>query len=156
VRIAAVVLGGLALAAFLSTNAAGRPDGAASGQLLSVTVSPVRPYRPGDDVWLTTPPTASGVGTLANGCERVPLTGYIGFNVYADSSAQYANYWAWSDSSSAQPFYWYLKRTNNTNADYGYSTGAGGSRTLAANIYYFKVQNKGSAPQAWNVCYEVR
>jgi len=156
VRITAVILGGVALAALLSTNAAGRADGAMSRQLVKATVSPVRPYRPGDKVWLTTPPAASGVGTLANGCERVPLTGYIGTNVYADSSAQYANYWQWSDSSSAQPFYWYLKRTNNTNAVSGYSTGGGGSRTLAANVYYFKVQNKGSSPQAWNVCYEVR
>lgn len=155
-RISAVFLGALALAALLSTNAAGRTDGATSRQLVTATVSPVRPYRTGDKVWVTTPPAASGVGTLANGCQRVPATGYIGFNVYADSSAEYANYWQWSDASSAQPFFWYLKRTNNTTADSGSSTGGGGSRTLAANVYYFKVQNKGSSPQAWNVCYEVR
>lgn len=155
-RVAAVLLGGMALAAFFSTNAAGRVDGPTSHQLIKATVSPVRPYRAGDKIWWTTPPAASGVGALANGCQRVPATGYIGTNVYAESSAEYANFWEWSDSSSAQPFYWYLKRTNDTNADSGYSSGGGSSRTLAANVYYFKVQNKGSSPQAWNVCYEVR
>ena len=155
-RTSAVILGVVALAALLATAAGGQADLAGSEQIATTTVTPVRPYRAGDKVWLTAPPIGSGIGTLANGCQRVPGTGYIGTNVYADSSAEYANFWRWSDSSSTQPFFWYLKRTDNSNADSGYSTGGGGSRTLAANVYYFKVQNKGSSPQAWNVCYEVR
>jgi hypothetical protein len=137
----------------LATGAAGRTD-AASRVEAAITVTPVRPYRPGDKVWLQAPPAAE-FGALATGCQRLPTTGYIGTNVYANSTAQYANYWEWSNSSSAQPFFWYIKRTDDSNADSGSSTGAGSSRTLGANVYYFKVQNKGSSPQAWNVCYDV-
>lgn len=122
------------------------------------TVESVRPYQVGDQVWLTSPPVVRLGTTTASaaGCERVPATGYIGTNVYADSSSQYSNYWSWGSSSSGQPFYWYVKRNDNSNADSGYSNGGGGSSSIGANIYHWKVQNQGSTPQAWNVCSEVR
>lgn len=148
----AVCVGLLVVGSLWLGSLAGRSEAAA---VAKITVTPVRPYRPGDKVWLQAPPPAE-VTLLATGCQRVPATGYIGTNVYADSTAQYANYWEWSSASSSQPFYWYIKRTDNTNADSGYSTGGGGSRLLAANVYYWKVQNKGSSPQAWNVCYDVQ
>lgn len=146
---------GFIIMGMTATAAAGRTDEAAPNAIPVATVVPVRPYHLGDKVWLTTPPVPE-LAVLAEDCQRVPATGYVGTNVYASSSAAYANYWRWSDSSSAQPFYWYIKRTDNSNADSGYSTGGGSSTTLAANVYYFKVQNKGASPQAWNVCYEVR
>lgn len=123
----------------------------------AVRVEPVRPYQPGDHVWSTAPPpvTITSAALLSSGCQRVPATGYIGTNVYADSSAQYSNFWYWGAASSGQPFYWYVKRNDNSNADSGYSTGGNGSSSVAANIYHWKVQNKGSSPQAWNVCWDV-
>lgn len=124
----------------------------------AVAVEPVRPYQPGDKVWLSPPPVTELEATTASagGCERVPSTGYIGTNVYADSVSQYSNYWSWGGSSSGQPFYWYVKRNDNSNADSGYSSGGDGSSSIGANIYHWKVQNQGSTPQAWNVCWEVR
>lgn len=120
-------------------------------------VEPVRPYQPGDHVWLSAPPpvTIASEALLSSGCQRVPATGYIGTNVYADSSAQYSNFWYWGAASSGQPFYWYVKRNDNSNADSGYSNGGNGSSSVGANIYHWKVQNKGSSPQAWNVCWDV-
>ena len=154
---------GAAFTAILAFPAAGAAD---PGQALFVSsllaplaaVEPVRPYQPGDQVWLTSPPVTQ-IGTTtatAGGCERVPSTGYIGTNVYADSSSQYSNYWSWGSASSGQPFYWYVKRNDNSNADSGFSSGGGGSSSIGANIYHWKVQNQGSTPQAWNVCSEVR
>lgn len=123
-----------------------------STSALVMTVTPVRPYRPGDKIWLTTP-APPAVVALSDGCQRVPATGYIGTNVYANSTAQYANYWSWSEASSAQAFYWYIKKTDNTTVAFDFSSGGGGSRSVAANVYYWKVQNQGATPQAWNVCY---
>jgi hypothetical protein len=120
-----------------------------------VTVEPVRPYRSGDLVWMSSPPVAQLVTPLSSGCQRVPATGYIGTNVYADSTSEYSNYWSWGSASSGQPFYWYVKRSDESNASNGYSTGGGGSSSIAANVYHWKVQNKGSTPQAWNVCWDV-
>lgn len=120
-----------------------------------LTVEPVRPYRGGDLVWMSSPPVTQLVTPLSSGCQRVPATGYIGTNVYADSTSEYSNYWSWGSSSSGQPFYWYVKRSDESNAGNGYSTGGGGSSSVAANVYHWKVQNKGSTPQAWNVCWDV-
>jgi hypothetical protein len=124
---------------------------------------PVRPYRPGDTVWLTTPPTGGAASdpegsfeTLATGCQRVPSSGYIGQGVFANTTFQYSNYWSWSDASSYQSFTWYIKKTDQTTQAYASSYGGGGSWSGPANIYQWKVQNHGSAPQAWNVCYDVR
>lgn len=131
-----------------------------------VTVSPAAPYQPGDFVWYSTPPTTASttstssfnslVTPMANGCQRVPSSGYIGTGVYASSTAEYANDWSWSAGSSSEPFYWYVKKTDSTTYTWGYSTGGGGDTgTIAANNYYWEVQNQGSTPQAWNVCYSV-
>lgn len=120
-----------------------------------VAVTPVRAYQPGDYVWKTTPPTArGGVGTMDVGCDRVPATGYIGTNVYAESGAHYANYWSWGSGSSGEPYYWYVKKTDGTTQDWGYTSG-GDQSSVPANVYRWKVQNKGATPQAWNVCFDV-
>lgn len=149
-----LVLLGVALAAAVSAPAL--TAGPASPSTVTVTVTPVRPYQPGDFVWLTTPPRAANdVGTLATGCERVPASGYIGTNVYADSNAHYANFWQWGAASSGQAFNWWVKRTDNSNWASGSSSGGGGQASGGANILYWKVQNKGATPQAWNVCYDV-
>lgn len=136
------------------TGVAAEPELAEEGGVV-VTVTPVRPYQPGDLVWSTTPPTAQSVGALATGCERVPATGYVSTNVYADSNAHYANFWQWGGASSGQPFNWYVKRTDNTTVASGSSSGGSGQSSVAANVLYWKVQNRGSSPQAWNVCYDV-
>ena len=147
-----------ALAAVPAVGAAdtGRTSALSSSLVPAVAVQPVRPYQPGDKVWLTSPPVTELELMSAGDCERVPSTGYIGTNVYADSVSQYSNYWSWGSSSSGQPFYWYVKRNDNSNADSGYSGGGGGSSSIGANIYHWKVQNQGAAPQAWNVCWDVR
>lgn len=116
--------------------------------------APVRPYRVGDKVWLTTPPSVQL--PLATGCQRVPATGYIGQGVFSQTTFEYTNYWSWSDSSSGQSFTWYIKKTDGSTQAYASSFGGGGSWSGPANVYQWKVQNNGSAPQAWNVCYDVR
>lgn len=121
----------------------------------TVTVTPVRPYQPGDLVWLTTPPRSGDVSTMATGCERVPASGYIRTNVYADSNAHYANFWQWGAASSGQAYNWWVKRSDNSNWASGSSSGGAGQASGGANILYWKVQNKGATPQAWNVCYDV-
>jgi hypothetical protein len=134
-----------------ATAEVGEPSGTSP-----VTISAVRPYQPGDHVWLTPPPVSElRMTAVSSGCQRVPSTGYIGTNVYADSVSQYSNYWSWGPASSGQPFYWYVKRNDNSNADNGYSSGGGGSSSIGANIYHWKVQNQGVTPQAWNVCWDV-
>ncbi len=158
-------LAAAALAAVIAFPAAGAADPGHAPQASApagpaVAVEPVRPYQPGDKVWLTSPPVTEfqmATATASAGdCQRVPSTGYIGTNVYADSVSAYSNYWSWGGSSSGQPFYWYVKRNDNSNADSGYSNGGGGSSSIGANIYHWKVQNQGSTPQAWNVCWDVR
>lgn len=119
-------------------------------------IEPVRPYQPGDLVWTTSPPVADVQthGLLSSGCQRVPASGYIGTGVYASSSSQYSNHWSWGAASSGQPFSWFVKRGDESNADSGSSGGGGGSSSLASNVYHWKVQNQGSSPQAWNVCWD--
>ncbi len=118
-----------------------------------VTVTPVKPYQPGDKVWTTNASVPKPASPDASGCQRVPSSGYIGTNVYASTTDEYATNWQWSASSSGEPFYWYIKHTDGSNQDYGYSSGGAGSDTVAGNIYYWEVQNKGADAQAWNVCY---
>jgi hypothetical protein len=129
-------------------------DPRADAPVVAITVTPVRPYRTGDFVWLTNPPPPSGASTMDVGCDRVPATGFIGTNVYAESGAHYANYWNWGQGSSSEPYYWYVKRTDDTTQTWGYLS-SGGNSSVPANVYRWKVQNKGVAPQAWQVCYEV-
>lgn len=115
-------------------------------------VKPVRPYQPGDKVWYTTPPVTTAPGIFST-CERVPSSGYIGQGVFASSGSHVSSSWSWSGGSSSQAFTWYVKLPNETTADWGSSSGGGGNTSLGANTYHWKVQNNGSTPQAWTVCY---
>jgi hypothetical protein len=47
---------------------------------------------------------------------------------------------------------WSIKHTDGSNQSYGYSSG-GGSQNVPGNVYYWEVQNQGSDPQAWEVCF---
>lgn len=150
-----------AVAAILSVLAAGVASSdvarAADSRVAHVRVEPVRPYQPGDLVWTMSPPVTQieTESLLSSGCQRVPASGYVGTGVYASSSSQYSNYWSWGAASSGQPFAWFVKRSDESNADSGASGGGGGSSSLASNVYHWKVQNQGSSPQAWNVCWDV-
>lgn len=117
------------------------PQGAGDPPIAVVTVTPVRAYQPGDYVWTTAPPSPKSDVEMDVGCDRVPATGFIGTNVYADSGAHYANYWQWGAGSSGEPYYWYVKRSDGTTQDSGYTSG-GGNSSVPANIYRWKVQNK--------------
>lgn len=123
-----------------------------AGQRIVVTVTPVRPYQAGDLIWTSNAPA---MGILATGCQRVPSTGYLASNATAQTTAQYANRWDWSSASSNQSFSWWIKKTDGTTQASGSSSGGGDGRTVAANVYYWRVQNQGGSPQAWNVCYDV-
>lgn len=152
---------GFALAAVLALPGSVAADPSLTGRAEPpapfMHLEPVRPYQPGDLVWLIEPPTIelSPLSLLSSGCQRVPSSGYIGTGVYASSSSVYSNYWSWGAASSGQPFYWYVKRNDDSDAASGYSGGGGGSSSIGANVYHWKVQNQGSTPQAWDVCWDV-
>lgn len=153
-RIIAAVLVGIGTVAAGAAFGAGESAAKSIGAV-TVTIEPVRPYQRGDLVWTTTPPVPEQqLGALDTGCDRVPATGYISTNVYADSGAHYANFWSWGQGSSGQAYYWYVKRTDGTTQTSGHTSGADNS-TVPANVYRWKVQNKGASPQAWNVCFDV-
>jgi len=118
----------------------------------TIYVTSVRPYQPGDKLWTVAAPLAQ-ITPYAIGCQRVPSSGYIGQGVFAQTTQEYASSWQWGDASSALAFTWYVKKTDGTTQTWGSSSGSGGSATVPANIYYWQVQNNGSTPQAWNVCY---
>lgn len=139
------IVAGLIIVAVLVPAAVAKPAAE-----LTISITPVRPYQPGDKVWWTTPPVGPTTRSL---CERVPSSGYIGQGVFASSAAHFSTSWNWSAASSGQPFTWYLKRPDESNADWGSSGGGGGSTSASANTYHWKVQNNGSTPQAWTVCY---
>ncbi len=122
---------------------------------LQVILSPIRPYRPGDKVWTSSDQVPAPAEPDANGCQRVPSSGYIGYHVYASTTYEYSNYWYWSGSSSNEPFHWYIRRLSDDNALYdGSSQGGGGSQSTNSNNWRWQVQNLGNDPQAWNACYE--
>lgn len=123
--------------------------------VLQVILSPIRPYRPGDKVWTSSDQVPAPAEPDANGCQRVPSSGYIGSHVYASTTYEYSNYWYWSGSSSNEPFHWYIRRLSDDKALYdGSSQGGGGSQSTTFNNWRWQVQNLGSDPQAWNACYE--
>jgi hypothetical protein len=124
--------------------------------VVRVIFTPVPSYQPGDKVWTSSPQVPPTAQPDANGCQRVPSSGFIGHNVSASTSNEYANFWYWSSGSSSESFSWWIKKTDGTVVAHGASPGGGGSQSVAANIYYWQVQNTGSDPQAWNACYEVR
>jgi len=120
-----------------------------------VTVTPVVPYQPGDKVYTSTSQVPAPALPDANGCQRVPSSGYIGSGVYASTSYEYSNYWSWSASSSGEPFHWYIRRLSDDKIMYdGYSSGGGGDQYTTATSWRWQVQNQGTDPQAWNVCYQ--
>jgi hypothetical protein len=94
----------------------------------------------------------AGGAPAANGCERVPPSGGIGPNVYAQSTTHSATSWSWSASSAGEPFHWYLFQGTTIKA-HARSEGNAGSTDLPAGTYYWKVQNLGSHAQAWTVCW---
>lgn len=112
-----------------------------------------RPWKPGDLVWTTSPPVVE-LRALGSGCQRVPATGYISPGVYAQTTSQYSTFWEWSAASAADPFHWYIFTGGGTLKAHGASGGGGGSRSVSANVHYWKVQNQGTVPQAWEVCWD--
>ena len=124
---------------------------------LQVILSPIRPYRPGDKVWTSSDQVPAAAQPDANGCQRVPSSGYIGYHVYASTTYEYSNYWYWSGSSSNEPFHWYIRRLSDDKTLYdGHSDGGGGSQSTTYNNWRWQVQNLGTDPQAWNACYETQ
>jgi hypothetical protein len=128
------------------------PDPAA----VQVIFTPVRAYQPGDKVWTSNAQVPPPARPDADGCQRVPSSGYIGYDVYGQTSLEYSNYWYWSGSSSNESFSWYIKHNDGSIEAHGTSAGGGGSQSVGANNYYWQVQNTGTDPQAWNACYEVQ
>lgn len=118
--------------------------------------APPPPYQPGDKVWTTPPPVPTSATPDANDCQRVPATGYISHDNYAQTSGEYANFWSWTGSSSIESFSWYIKKSSGTIVAHGASPGGGGSQSVGANIDYWQVQNGGVDPQAWTACYSVQ
>ena len=141
-------LGGAVLVLLLAAVALTAP--AAPGSNGSVT--PVAPYRPGDQVWTSTPPVTD-LTDSGTGCQRVPATGYLGHNVYAQASVKYSTYWSWSAASAAESFHWYVFTSGGALSANGGSSGGGGGAAVPANNNYWKVQNQGADPQAWSVCW---
>jgi hypothetical protein len=118
-------------------------------------VNPGSDYTPSDVLVAT---RAMGPDAIdASGCQYVPPQPQaIGTNVYAQSTAEYSATWAWGvvyPSAQHGPYYWYLKHTDGSNQAWNYSGGADGSIGVPGNVYYWKVQNKASWPQEWEVCY---
>jgi len=125
--------------------------------VLQVILSPIRPYRPGDKVWTSSDQVPAPAQPDANGCQRVPSSGYIGYHVYASTTYEYSNYWYWSGSSSSEPFHWYIRRLSDDQALYdGSSQGGGGGQSTTSNNWRWQVQNLGADPQAWNACYQTQ
>jgi hypothetical protein len=97
----------------------------------------------------------TGDSVLATGCQRVPPSGYLTTGSFYNSVAEYANHWDWSNGSSSQGYNWWVKKPDGTTVASGSSSGPGGAANPAANNYYWRVENRGGTPQAWNVCYDV-
>jgi hypothetical protein len=116
---------------------------------------PVAPWRPGDKVWTSSPPPQSelAIVPLTSGCERVPATGYIGSGVYSQTAAHASSFWDWTGSSSNQPFHWYIFSAGGSILIDAHSWGVGGSTGVSAGNRFWKVENLGTTPQAWNVCW---
>jgi hypothetical protein len=143
-----------AAALVFAVVAAAPASSARTTHQVRVTVTPVRPYQLGDEQTgsLSAP---IGASPLATGCQRVPATGYLTTGSATNSVAEYANHWEWSNGSSSQSFNWWVKKTDGTTVASGSSAGPGGATNPPANNYYWRVENLGGAPQAWNVCYDV-
>jgi hypothetical protein len=91
----------------------------------------------------------------ATGCQRVPAAGTLAPGAPAATTLEYSNYWQWSNASASESFDWSIRKGDGTVVASGSSGGTGGSRSLAANNYLFRIVNRGSVGQFWNVCYDV-
>ena len=98
----------------------------------------------------STPPIAE-----ATGCQRVPASGSLSPGAAAATTLEYSNRWQWSNASAGQSFDWSIRKSDGTSVASGPSGGLGDTRTVAANNYLFRVVNRGSVGQFWNVCYDV-
>jgi hypothetical protein len=101
-----------------------------------------------------------GLGSIqpvpnASGCQRVPSSGTLSPGFAAATTLEYSNYWQWSTASAGQSFDWSIRKNDGTVVASGSSSGGGGNRTVAANDYIFRIVNRGSVGQFWNVCYDV-
>ena len=76
-------------------------------------------------------PDASGTQQISSGP-----------GVYAQTTDEYAGSWSWTQLSASYDYYWYIFQSNGSLAASGHNPyGGGGSKTLPANIYYFKEYN---------------
>jgi hypothetical protein len=100
---------------------------------------------------------ASQPGPIADatGCQRVPASGYLQPGAPAATTLEYSNLWQWSNASASESFDWSIRKGDGTVVASGSSGGSGGSHSLAANNYLFRIVNRGAVGQFWNVCYDV-
>ena len=91
----------------------------------------------------------------ATGCQRVPSTGSLAPGLAASTTLEYSNFWQWSNASAGLAFDWSIRKRDGTVIASGSSAGSGSSRSVAANDYTFRIVNRGSVGQFWNVCYDV-
>jgi hypothetical protein len=110
------------------------------------------PYTPGAFVWYVAPPPALKARKLGS-CDRVPASGFLGSGVYSQSGTHVSGSWSWGASTHGEPFHWYIVTPGGTIVANARSEGAKGSSNVPSASYYWKVQNLGNDPQAWNVCY---
>lgn len=155
IALAVVVATALSCCAFNSSYAASSNDqnAVAEHQLVGIRLMPVRAYQLGDR--LVSGNAVTVVNPNANGCQRIPASGYLTQNSTSSTTAEYSNYWNWSAGSASSPFSWWLKKTDGTTVASDTSS-SGDNRSLGANNYYWEVENKSPTPQAWTVCYDVQ
>lgn len=147
-----VAAGAAGTAPAAGSSSSASPGNAAIASELGVTPAPVAPYRPGDLVWTTSPPVAQLV-PFGSSCQRVPSSGYIGHDVYAQTTGEYSSSWSWSAASSHEAFHWYVFNAGGSLEADDYSGGGSGSISVPANVNDWKVQNLGADPQAWTACW---
>jgi hypothetical protein len=93
--------------------------------------------------------------TQATGCQRVPASGSVLPGAAAATTLEYSNRWQWSNASASLSFDWSIRKSDGTSVASGSSGGLGDTRTVTANNYLFRVVNRSSVGQFWNVCYDV-
>jgi hypothetical protein len=91
----------------------------------------------------------------ANGCQHVPNGGgRVGKGVFAWSTYEYSNQWAFNGFYSPSYYTFYIQRTDGTNAVYGPITDTQvHSIGLGANVYRWGAQNHSDTAQNWYACY---
>lgn len=91
----------------------------------------------------------------ANGCQHVPNGGgRVGKGVFAWSTYEYSNQWAFNGFYSPSYYTFYIQRTDGTNAVYGPITDTQvHSLGLGANVYRWGAQNHSDTAQNWYACY---